>query len=139
MTQKTTLRATANDLGLLALRIGAGGLMLFAHGWPKLVGFSEKASTFKDPLGIGPDLSLMATIGTEVGAALLIMVGLATRPAAASLLFTMGVAAFIVHGEDPFSRQEKALLFGVMYLVLLIAGPGRASLDHLITRRRKTS
>lgn len=124
------------DIGLLLLRASAGLIMLLGHGWGKLVGFSEKASKFPDPLGIGTELSLIATIGTEVFAALLVVVGLGTRYASASLFFTMTVAAFIVHGADPFGTKEKAILFAIIFLVLTITGAGKFSADHKIKQMR---
>ena len=41
----------------------------------------------------------------------------------------MLVAAFIIHGADPLGDKEHALLFGVGYLVIMILGPGRISID----------
>ena len=43
----------APALGLLLLRLGAGGLLLYGHGWAKLMHYSERAAHFPDPLGIG--------------------------------------------------------------------------------------
>ncbi|RAL25312.1 DoxX family protein [Lujinxingia litoralis] len=130
------LRNTFNDLGLLILRLWFGGAMLFAHGMPKLQTFSEKANLFPDPLGLGSQLSLVLAIGAEVGCALLLMLGLATRLVSVPLVFTMAVAAFVVHGDDPFSKQEFALMYGFAYLGLFFTGPGRFSLDQLISRKK---
>jgi putative oxidoreductase len=47
----------------------------------------------------------------------------------------MFVAAFISHGEDPFRRKETALLYLLFYLVLLIIGSRKYSVDYLITRK----
>ncbi|MGM0555749.1 MAG: DoxX family protein [Myxococcota bacterium] len=124
--------SATTDIGLLLLRAGAGLTMAFGHGWGKLLAFGEKAASFKDPLGIGNELSMAATIGTEFFAAILVVIGLGTRFASASLVFTMGVAAFIVHGADPFGSKEKAILFGIMFLVLAVTGGGKFSADNKI-------
>jgi len=42
---------------------------------------------------------------------------------------TMIVAAFIVHLDDPFKRKELALLYLVGFLIVLLMGPGKYSLD----------
>jgi putative oxidoreductase len=51
-----------------------------------------------------------------------------------SVLFvaTMFVAAFIVHmaGGDPFGRVEKPLLFLVGFIVIMMMGPGKYSIDR---------
>jgi putative oxidoreductase len=41
----------------------------------------------------------------------------------------MLVAAFIVHLDDPFKRKELALLYLVGFLIVLLMGPGKYSLD----------
>ena len=89
---------------------------------------------FPDPLGVSAEVSLGLTVFAEVACAILIVVGLCTRWAAFILAFTMCVAAFVIHGDDPLAKQEKALLFLAMYSSITVLGPGRFSLDHLIYR-----
>ena len=38
-----------HDLGLLVLRLGASGLMLFGHGLPKILEFRQMAQKFSRP------------------------------------------------------------------------------------------
>ncbi|MEM6821431.1 MAG: DoxX family protein [Verrucomicrobiota bacterium] len=124
-----------HSIGLAILRISFGGFMLFAHGWPKLMKFSDMKDTFPDPLGIGNQLSLISAIGTEVGCALLLMLGLGTRYSAALLAFTMLVAAFIVNGGQGFQKQELALVYLAAYVVLVFTGGGRFSIDQFSGKR----
>jgi putative oxidoreductase len=121
--------------GLLFLRL-AGGAFMLTHGWGKLVGFAERAATFSDPLGVGSVASLSLAVFAEFFCACLVMLGLATRLAAIPLLITMLVAAFLVHGGDPWPKQELPLLYATCWLALFFAGPGRYSLDYLMARRR---
>lgn len=118
------------SLAKLILRLSMGGFML-THGWPKL---SRLISTgefkFKDPLGLGPEVSLIAVIFAEFVCSILVILGFKTRLATIPLMFTMLVAAFVVHAADPFGRKEKALLFFVGFLVIFLIGPGRHSLDE---------
>lgn len=118
------------SLGLLLARLGAGGMMLFGHGWAKLAGFSDISSRFPDPLGLGsPAMSLGLAVFAEVFCAAAVAVGLATRLASATLAVTMLVAAFLVHSGDPFSDREPALLYALPFLVLVLTGPGKFSID----------
>ena len=126
------------SLGLFVLRLGVGGMML-THGWPKLQRLMETPDKFADPLGLGPEISLALAVFSELVCAALIVIGLGTRAAALPLLITMVVAAFIVHGDDPFKKQELALLYGAGSLALMLAGAGRFSMDALIQRRRSGS
>jgi putative oxidoreductase len=127
-------RTRLRDVGLLILRVWPGSFMLAAHGWGKLSKFSASPVKFPDPLGVGATLSLSLTVFAEVGCAALIVVGLATRLAALPLVITMLVAALVIHGDDPWSKKEFALLYAAPFAALLFTGPGRLSLDRLVER-----
>lgn len=128
-------RSQTIDIALLFQRLGLGLMMLSLHGWPKLSRYGEISSTFADPLGIGSPLSLTLAVGAEVGASILLILGLATRLAAVPLIVTMIVAAFVVHGNDVLGKGELALLYLGGYCVLLLAGAGRYSLDAIIYKK----
>ncbi|WP_145200856.1 DoxX family protein [Thalassoglobus polymorphus] len=132
MNRDTTLSA-----GLLILRVAIGGFML-VHGYQKLVGFSGLATKFPDPLGIGSQMSLVATIGAEVGCSLLLILGLGTRLAALPLAFTMIIALFVIHGADPWQRKELAAIFLSVYAAIVLTGPGRFSLDHSLWGKKSS-
>ena len=119
-----------NDVGLLLFRLTFGLTMLIAHGMPKLLNFQTKMNVFPDPLGIGSSLSLGLTIGSEVVCALLLTLGLFTRIVSAPLVITMLVAAFVVHGNDPWKGKELAFIYMMGYLAMMFVGPGKFSIDH---------
>ncbi|NOY88422.1 MAG: DoxX family protein [FCB group bacterium] len=120
------------NLGLLILRIGIAVLMLFGHGSDKLVNFGQIATNFPDPLGVGSTFSLMLVVFAEFFCSLAIAFGFLTRWATIPLIFNMFIAAFVIHGGDSWGNRELALLYLLPYVTLLISGPGRFSLDHLI-------
>jgi putative oxidoreductase len=120
------------DLGLLAVRLLAGGMML-THGIPKIDRlFGEGPVKFADPFGLGPEISLVLVIFAEVACSLLVMVGFKTRLATIPLLITMLVAAFYIHGADPFGEKELPLLFFTLFVSLLVSGPGNFTIDRWI-------
>lgn len=120
------------SIGLLILRLAAGGMMIYGHGWKKLMAFSESAGKFPDPIGLGNELSMAMAVGAEVGAAALVVIGLFTRLAALPLVFTMIVAAFVIHGGDPFAKKEMALLYLAIFATLGCTGAGRFSVDGAV-------
>ncbi|WFB35238.1 DoxX family protein [Kiritimatiellota bacterium B12222] len=121
-------------VGLLSIRLMFGLGMLMGHGWGKLMSFSDLSSSFSDPLGISHLGSLIAAIFAEVVCAALVSLGLFTRIALLPLIFTMIIAAFVVHGNDPFATREKALLYLAAYIGLFFTGPGKLSLDSKLHR-----
>jgi putative oxidoreductase len=121
------IKNSSTDFGLLVLRVMVSMLMIFPHGYSKLIGFSAKMNTFPDPLGIGSMLSLTGAVFTEFVCSILLILGIKTRWFSIPLLFTMFIAAFVVHANDPWKIKEKAIIFGVCYLVLIITGGGKYS------------
>lgn len=129
------------SLGLLVLRVGFGAYMA-AHGWSKVqMILGEDPIQFPDPLGMGTELSLYFAAAAEFGGGILVALGLLTRFSALSAAFTMGVAAFMIHGADPWMAQgkakEPALHFMVAFLCLVFTGPGKFALDHVIAGKWK--
>lgn len=124
------------SIGILAARIGFGGMML-THGWPKLERvISTGKLQFGDPIGLGPEISLILTIFAEFVCSILIVLGLKTKLAAIPPAFTMLVAAFLVHGDDPFSKKEFALLYFFGFFILIFVGSGQYSMDNYLGKRR---
>jgi putative oxidoreductase len=117
------------DEALLLLRVWFC-LMIMVHGWQKLSNFSAWSGGFDDPFGLGSSLSLSLAIFAELGCSVLVLVGLLTRLALVPLLITMLVAVTIHHSADPWGKKELAMTFMGVFATLMLAGPGRYSLDH---------
>ncbi|MGC4074723.1 MAG: DoxX family protein [Nibricoccus sp.] len=119
------------DLALLLLRVWVGGSMLLLHGWPKILAFQEKAATFADPLGIGPQASYTLAVLGEAGASVLLIIGLFTRLGAVLGGVTMAVAFFIAHGGklSGTGSGELAFLYLGAYVALFLAGGGFFAVD----------
>ena len=122
-------RPLATDLALLLLRLAAGGIMAYSHGWGKLQKMLSGDMGFADPIGVGEEASLILTVFAEFLCGILVAVGLFTRAALVPLIITMLVAVFIIHADDPFSKQEFGILYLIPYITLFLTGPGKLSLD----------
>ncbi len=121
---------------LLILRIGIAAMML-VHGIPKmLMLFREETISFPGVMGMSPVLSLSLAVFAEVLCSLLILFGFGTRLATIPLIITMLIAVLYVHAADPFANQELGLHYLLSYIVLLILGSGKYSLDALVLKKR---
>ncbi|MGW6789152.1 DoxX family membrane protein [Streptomyces chartreusis] len=126
------------DLGLLLLRLGAGGV-LAAHGTQKLFGWFgghgiEGTGQFMESIGYRPGkASAMAAGLAEAGGGTLLALGLATPLAGAAAAGGMAGAS-AVHAPNGFFAQEggyeTAATLGLAAAGLAVTGPGRLSLDH---------
>ena len=134
-TFNTALNHDAVNLGLLILRVGIAIFML-THGWPKLMKLLEGGDIqFLDPFGLGAMPSFVLAIFAEVLCSILILLGFATRWATVPLIITMLVAIFIAHATDGFQRQELPAHYVMVYLFLLLVGPGKYSMDYFLSKR----
>jgi putative oxidoreductase len=118
------------SFSLLVLRLWLGLSMFFLHGLDKLNHFSHYATMFPDPIGIGvkPGLALV-TIAETLGA-LLLALGLLARFGALMLVIDLGVAFFLVHKMS--HEGELAFIYLAGYVTLLLAGPGKFSVDKAL-------
>ncbi|GAB5473733.1 MAG: DoxX family protein [Maribacter sp.] len=116
------------DIGLALLRI-LPSAMLLTHGLPKFQKLISGNFEFGDPIGIGPAPSLFLAVIGEFICPILLIVGFKTRWVAIPPAITMAVAAFIVHASDPFGTKEKAFLFLAFFVVIILVGPGKFSVD----------
>ena len=147
------------NLGLLLLRV-TSGVILVAHGYPKLFGGPGKrphpllASTMGpnypaaversgpgfvaglEKMGVPyPRLAARASGLAEFGGGLALAAGLLTRPVALATAFNMGVAVYKAHWKNGFYGQggfEFPLLLGTTTLALGLIGPGAISIDAIM-------
>jgi putative oxidoreductase len=119
---------------LLLLRLGSGTMML-VHGWNKFTQVSTLKTSFPDPFGWGSDMSLYLTLFAELICPVLLIIGFITRIAVLPLLIVMGVAIFSIHANDPIADKELAIFYGIVYLALLLTGPGKFSLDKYVLKK----
>ena len=130
----STPNETATSALLLLARI-VFGLLLMSHGVAKWASYAEMSTVFPDPLGIGSPLSLGLAIFGELACSLAFIVGFLYRLSMIPMIFTMGVAFFVIHGNDPFAVKELAFVYLAIFVLMYIAGPGKFSADYWIGKQ----
>jgi putative oxidoreductase len=120
------------------IRATVGG-MLLAHGWPKLMmGAQAVAANTLARRGIEPALAFAyVLIVLETVGALLIMLGLFTRPVAVALVLEFAVIIY-QHAPNGFAwinrGYEYPLFWGLIFLAIALRGGGPYSLDRALRR-----
>ena len=129
------------DAGLLVARLVLG-LAMAAHGAQKLFGWFgghglAGTAGFFEMLGFRPGrlFATAAALG-EVGAGLLVALGLLGPIGPATMLAVMIVATVSVHWKNGFFATQNGIELGALYatgaLALAFTGPGAWSLDALL-------
>ena len=131
----------AFNLAMLALRLGIGVVFL-AHGIKHLRS-REKTTRWFESIGFKQaGLQWLVMTATEIGAGVLLIVGLLNSLAAAAVVGTMAVAFWTVHRAAGFfitafmkddidvEGWEYVFTLAVAAAALAVAGPGAWSLDH---------
>ncbi len=128
------------DIPLLFLRLilAYGFYMPAMMKWGNISGIAEWFGSMGIPF---PALNAYMVATTEMGAVILLPLGLATRLISIPLMITMLVAIATVHLGNGFEASsngfEIPFYYFLMLFTLLVNGAGKFSLDHLISRRIK--
>ncbi|MBL0920603.1 MAG: DoxX family protein [Phycisphaerales bacterium] len=138
------LQSKLHDVGLLLIRVLPGVVFAYhgaqkvfgAFGGSGMEGFIGFLSSMNVPM---PVVSAWAAALTEFLGGVALILGLGVRLVGWPLMFTMLVAAFMVHGKA-FSAQnngmEYPLTLAFVAAGLALTGAGRISLDALLRPRK---
>jgi putative oxidoreductase len=129
----TRYSASTFNSALLVLRL-ALGILLANHGYDKLIHYNEMQSQFMDFMGLGKPVSLSLTIFAELFCSILVIIGLFTRLACIPLIILFCVIIFKVLHLDILGKAELPTLYLAGFLAILLAGPGRISVDSMISK-----
>ncbi|MBN2978912.1 LysR family transcriptional regulator [Pseudomonas fluorescens] len=116
------------DLGLLFLRASGALFLLWVHGLPKVLNYSEQLKLIEDPFHLGAHVTLLLAIFAEVLCPVLIVAGVLVRLACLPILAVLLIAMLVVHPEWTLLEGQFGWLLLIIFTSVLIAGPGRFTL-----------
>ncbi len=117
-------------LGLLFLRVSGALFLLWVHGLPKLLYYSEQLTLIEDPFHLGANVTLLLAIFAEVVCPLLIIAGVLVRLACLPILAVLLIAMLVVHPQWTLLEGQFGWLLLIIFTSVLIAGPGRLVLSQ---------
>lgn len=133
MTQANIKESKIFEVALIGLR-AAIGVIFIVHGLDKLTnpGFGE----FLTKIGIPPELAFLIGLA-EMLPGIFLIAGVLSRIAASIISIIMLGAIFHVKGASNLSGQggvELELILLATALFIIVAGPGRISIAHLVKK-----
>ena len=131
----------STDIGLLLFRITCGLplMTVFEKLLPRDGRWGPQDWFITDVAEMGfpvPAFFAWCAVLSEFVGGFLILVGLGTRVASLFVGTTVFVAAFVYHDMDLTNKGLLATVFLFLAIGILVSGPGRFSVDRLISRRR---
>ena len=129
----TNYSANAFNVAMLLFRIVVGCMMI-KIGYYKLTHFEEMLKMFQSSIRLGVKTELSLLIFAEFFCSAFLILGLFTRLAAIPLIIAMSVAFFVAHHAEVFTKEgalQPALVYLCGYIVLLLLGPGKISVDGI--------
>lgn len=102
--------------------------------------FADIQDRFPFPFDIVPvDISWFLSTWSELLGAVALVIGLGTRFFSASLVILTVVAWVSVHADNGYNVCDNGyklpLIYLLMFLPLIFSGPGKLSLDYVISKR----
>ncbi|MBS1548366.1 MAG: DoxX family protein [Bacteroidetes bacterium] len=123
------------DLGILFLRL-VSAISMLSHGYPKLQMLLSGKIEFMSLWGLTPMFTLALVVFAEFLCSFFVILGLFTRLASLPIIFTMMYAIFGIHFHDEFSKMELPIFYLMSFIMILIHGAGKYSIDAMIEQRR---
>lgn len=135
---------TYSNLSRLFIRLFIGILFL-RFGIEHIVKYDSLAMVFPEVWGMSAETSLSVMISIEIICSVLIMLGLLTRYACAPAILAMSVAIHRMLSFPPYANVSDLadlsamdpvylpIMFTGVFLYLLLAGPGKISLDYVLS------
>lgn len=126
---------TNGDKATLFLRLFVA-TMLFTEAITKSQDYLQLEGEYPAIMGLS-QAQVVSLVGMmELGAGVLMAIGLFTRITAAIMAVVMVGAAFLFFPEQSFAQAELHVVYAGIYIYMVIAGAGYYSLDRLFLPRQ---
>lgn len=138
---RTAYNSVPQDIGFLLLRFFTGLALctVFEKLLPKSGIWGPQDWFIHDVADMGfpfPVFFAWIAVLSEFIGGILLMLGLYTRPAAIMNVMVTFTATFIYHDGDLSGSGLFSFFFMIMCICIVLFGPGKFSMEHLLARRR---
>lgn len=125
------------NMTLFMFRVLLSVEMIYAHGLKKIgVGVAE-AEHVPNPLHLPEAFNNLFADAANLFFPVLVMLGLLTRVSVVPILAVTLTGYFVVHFHDAPLLKDTPYMYSLSYLLILVLGPGKYSLDALINKKTR--
>lgn len=123
------------DCGMLLLRVAVSLEIAIVHGFKKIgVGVSQ-AENIPNPLHLPGAFNNAFAIAANIVFPFFVLIGLFTRLSTLPTLAVTLTGYFVVHWNDPLLEKDTPFIYSLIFLIILILGPGKYSVDNSLHKK----
>ena len=123
------------NLAMLFFRVFVSLEMIGVHGLKKVGIGVEHKENIPNPLNLPHELNDALAISANIFFPFMVFVGLCTRLATLPSLAVTMTGYFVVHAHDSLLEKDTPFIYSVCFLLILILGPGKYSIDNILTKK----
>jgi putative oxidoreductase len=129
--------AASFHLTMLVFRVLVSVQLMTTHGLKKLGVGVEQAEKIPNPLGLPEQLNNYFATAANLFFPVLVILGFFTRLASLPVLAVTMTGYFVLHWNDPLLEKDMPFMYSLSFLLILVLGPGKYSLDYLINKKTR--
>ena len=123
------------DISLFLFRVLLSIELMMAHGLKKIgIGVAEPEQ-IPNPLHFPQEFNDLFAIAANLIFPIFVILGLFTRLSVLPSLAVTLTGYFLLHWNDALLIKDGPFMYSLCYLLLLVLGPGRFSLDYFINKK----
>ena len=123
------------NLSMLVFRVLVSAELMAAHGLKKIGIGVANAEHVPNPLHLPDALNLAFATSANLFFPVFVMLGFFTRLAVLPILAVTLTGYFILHWNDSLLEKDAPFMYSAVFLLILVLGPGKYSIDYFINRR----
>ncbi|AIY13964.1 MULTISPECIES: DoxX family protein [Cellulophaga] len=131
----TNLEGKPAHVALLFFRVFIALELMIVHGFKKIGIGVNSPEVVPNPLGLPENSNELIAILANLGFPIFIIVGFCTRVATLPILCVTLIGLVVVHVHDSLLIKDVPFMYSVVFLFLLVVGPGNYSIDAIIYKK----
>lgn len=120
---------------MLLFRILVSIEMITVHGFKKLGIGTATAEQVPNPLHLPEAFNYWFAVAANIFFPLFVLIGLCTRLATLPTLAVTLTGYFVLHWNDAALIRDTPFIYSIVFLLILLFGPGNYSVDHYIFKK----
>ena len=124
------------NIAMLLFRTILSLELMVVHGFKKIGINVAEAEKVPNPLHLPEWFNNAFAVSANLVFPVLVILGFFTRIAALPILAITLTGYFVLHWNDALLVKDTPFMYSLSYLLILVLGPGRYSVDYFIEEKR---